>query len=434
MIRSLMWMLAVVIGVGVAEAKGPNVVVILSDDQAWTDYGFMGHEQIKTPHLDKLAKESLTFARGYVPASLCRPSLATLVTGLYPHQHLIVGNDPAPPKGTTRNQAESSKEYRALREKLNSRILDQPRVPQLLGEAGYISFQSGKWWEGNFSQGGFTQGMTRGFPQPGGRHGDDGLKIGRNGMEPVLKFIDQAAEADKPFFLWYAPMMPHQPHNPPQRLLDKYLDKSPSKHVATYWAMCDWFDETCGQLLDHLDQKGLKNDTLVVYVCDNGWIQQPDKATYDDRSKRSRYDGGTRTPIMLRWPGHVTPKMDRENLASSIDLAPTILQACGLKPSEAMQGINLLDEKAVSSRHTLFGEIFDHDVPNLDDPTQSLQDRWCIQDYWKMIVPNPAVVGRDQVELYDLKADPHEKKNLAAGQPQRVAEMQKQLDTWWMGK
>ncbi|HEX6987049.1 MAG TPA: sulfatase-like hydrolase/transferase, partial [Planctomycetaceae bacterium] len=90
---------------GPAFAAGPdrpNVVMIISDDQAWTDYGFMGHEIIETPHLDRLAAESATFVNGYVPTSLCRPSLATLLSGLYPHQHKIAGNDP--PKGTDRRE------------------------------------------------------------------------------------------------------------------------------------------------------------------------------------------------------------------------------------------------------------------------------------------------------------------------------------------
>src|SRR5690606_35500232 len=85
-----------IFGSGVVAADRPNIVMILSDDQAWTDYGFMGHKVIATPHLDQLASESATFLNGYVPTSLCRPSLATLISGLYPHQHKITGNDPLP--------------------------------------------------------------------------------------------------------------------------------------------------------------------------------------------------------------------------------------------------------------------------------------------------------------------------------------------------
>src|SRR5690606_22332762 len=130
-----------------------------------------------------------------------------------------------------------------------------PTLPKRLAERGYQSFQSGKWWEGSFRRGGFTQGMTRGFPEPRGRHGDDGLKIGRRGMRPVFRFIDSAVQQQKPFFLWYAPMMPHALHNPPERLLEKYRSKVDSLSVAKYYAMCEWFDETCGRLIRYIDKK-----------------------------------------------------------------------------------------------------------------------------------------------------------------------------------
>ena len=115
-------------------ARPPNVVMIISDDQAWTDFGFMGHEEIQTPHLDALAARSLVFERGYVPSSLCRPSLATMITGLYPHEHGITGNDP--PKG-------------AARERMLRHIDAAQTLPKLLAPLGYESLQTSKWWEGN---------------------------------------------------------------------------------------------------------------------------------------------------------------------------------------------------------------------------------------------------------------------------------------------
>ena len=281
--------------VSLADDSQPNVILIIADDQAWTDYGFMGHRIIRTPNLDQLAARSALFTRGYVPTALCRPSLATLVTGLYAHQHKSTGNDPshalAPP---------NSPEYARLREQLISHIDRQPTLPKLLGTKGYLSHQSGKWWEGSYQRGGFTHGMTRGFPQPGGRHGDDGLKIGREGMEPVFRFVDEAAGQQKPFFLWYAPFLPHTPHTPPERLLAKYLDQVDSPFVAKYYAMCEWFDETCGQLVDYLDKKGLTQNTLIVYVGDNGWIQDPAANGYAPRpGGRERREARSRGDALL---------------------------------------------------------------------------------------------------------------------------------------
>ncbi|MFP6672077.1 MAG: sulfatase-like hydrolase/transferase, partial [Pirellulaceae bacterium] len=221
-------------------ASKPNVVLIISDDQSWTDYSFMKHPVIKTPSLDQLARQSATFTRGYVPIALCRPSLATMITGLYPHQHKISGNDPTKPAGKTRQQLAQDKGYAQQRAELISHIDKHITIPRLLKPAGYLSHQSGKWWEGSFQRGGFTHGMTRGFPKPGGRHGDDGLKIGREGMKPIFDFIDMSVEEEKPFFVWYAPFLPHTPHNPPQRLLKKYQAAGRPVALAKYYAMCEW--------------------------------------------------------------------------------------------------------------------------------------------------------------------------------------------------
>src|SRR5688572_19703136 len=164
----------------------PNVVMILGDDQAWTDFGFMGHPTIRTPNLDKLASQSLVFTRGYVPTSLCRASLASMITGLYPHEHAITSNDP--PKGTDRTL-------------MLKHIQAHPTLPRLLAAQGYQCLQTGKWWEGNPKLGGFTHSMTHGDPSRTGRHGDEGLKIGRQGLTPIEGFLSERGE--KPFFIWY---------------------------------------------------------------------------------------------------------------------------------------------------------------------------------------------------------------------------------------
>jgi len=385
----------------------------------------MGHPVIQTPHLDKLASQSLVFERGYVPDSLCRASLATMVTGLFPHQHKITSNDPPRPG----NQSpEGNATFLRQRQQMIDYIDRVPTLPRMLAEKGYLSHQSGKWWEGNHSRGGFTHGMTHGDPARRGRHGDEGLKIGREGLQPIFDFIAEAD--DKPFFLWYAPFLPHAPHTPPERLLSKYIDKTDSLPIARYWAMCEWFDETCGELLDHLDEKNLSDNTLVLFVVDNGWIQRPDNNGYAPRSKRSQYDGGVRTPIMVRWPGHVEPARS-ESLASSIDLVPTALASCGLKPTSDMQGINLLDARAVAARNTIYGEIFEHNAVDIHSPLSSLDYRWCVDGSWKLIEPHAANVPDGQVELYNLETDPHEHMNLAAAQSDRVKQLEAKIDRWW---
>ena len=410
-----------------SSAKPPNIVLIISDDQSWTDYSFMGHEAIETPNIDRLAKQSRLFKRGYVPSSLCCPSLASMITGLYPHQTKITGNEPPMPPG-----GRDSEQYRKQVQECVSFIDDLPTLPRLLAKRGYVSHQSGKWWQGHYSRGGFTHGMTHGDPKRGGRHGDVGLKIGREGMDEIFDFIEDAG--DKPFFIWYAPFLPHTPHNPPKPLLDKYAKKTESKFIARYWAMCEWFDETCGQLLDHLDEKKLADDTIVLYVTDNGWIQRADNGRYAPRSKRSQYDGGLRTPIMVRWPNKVKPE-DRPELANSIDLAPTILKACGLAPTKEMQGIDLLDDTALAKRKSTYGAIYLHNAVDIHKPSANLTYRWLINGDWKLILPHKENVTtkakhRDtgETELYNLAKDPHERNNLAKARQGRTKRLAKQLN------
>ncbi|MFM1918968.1 MAG: Arylsulfatase precursor [Candidatus Hydrogenedentota bacterium] len=388
----------------------PNVVMIISDDQAWNDYGFMGHEAIKTPHLDRLASEGMLYTRGYVPGSLCRCSLATLATGLYPHQHGITSNDP--PDGVDR--------HAMLRF-----IEAASTLPALLARQGYASLQTGKWWEGNYQLGGFTHGMTHGDPKRGGRHGDEGLKIGREGLEPIKKFLDETK--DKPFFLWYAPFLPHEPHNPPERLLAQYRAEGRPENVAKYWAMCAWFDETIGELLGLLEAEGKRENTMVVYVGDNGWVANPNGPGFDDRSKRSPYDAGLRTPIIVHWPGRIEPRRDDVTPVLSLDLVPTILRACGAEVTSDMPGVDLLSGKA-KERKRIFGEVFTHDAVDLDHPERSLLYRWCVDDEWKLILPQDTAVP---AELYRITVDPFEQNNLAAEEPGRVKKMSEAIEAWW---
>ncbi|MDG1132426.1 MAG: sulfatase [Opitutales bacterium] len=419
--------------------KSPNVLYILSDDQAWTDYGFMGHPQIKTPHLDKLANESVLFERGYVPTALCRPSLVTLVNGQYAHKHGVTGNDPSPKNYSPKD----GKNYNQKRAKLISYLDKFDTLPKLLGEKGYLSHQSGKWWEGNFKHGGFTHGMTRGFPKSGGRHGDDGLKIGREGLQAIEEFVDHTMEEKKPFFLWYGVFLPHTPHNPPERLLKPYRDMGLPLPIAKYYANCTWFDETCGQLIDILEERNLRDDTLIVYVTDNGWINRTDKSAYAPRSKQTPYEGGIRTPIMFSWPNGKLKNGTRKDVVSSIDLFPTVLAATRARTPEALPGLNLLEnlktEKPIK-RKGIFGESFAHDIADIENPEDSLLFRWTIEGNWKLLLTYDGEVNRYKTthpreekrpQLFNLLKDPKEENNLAEQNPDVVAKLVAKIDNWW---
>lgn len=403
----------------------PNVVLIVSDDQAWSDYGFMGHPHLKTPNLDRLAAESLTFRRGYVPSSLCCPSLATILTGRFPHQHKITSNDPPLVPGLAGKNFHQSEAFQAGRERMNQHMQAVATLPGVLKDNGYLTLQTGKFWQGHYSHGGFTHGMTR-----GDRHGDDGLQIGRNTMKPIEEFIDAAGQEKKPWMIWYAPMLPHDPHNAPAKYLERTKPLAPSETVAKYWANVEWFDQTVGDLLSILESRALSQNTIVLYVTDNGWIQDPAHPRYAPKSKQSPYEGGVRTPIMVRWIGKVAPG-ESQDLAHSIDLMPTILKALGVGLPEGLPGIDLLDPQATAARKMIFGECFTHNAINLDVPQENLRWRWAIRGKWKLIIPNPSIEKEGVLELYDLDADPTEERNLAKSNLQLVEDLGDEIDKWW---
>lgn len=430
----------------------PNIIFVISDDQSYDDYGFMGHEHIETPHIDQLAKESLTFTKGYASAPLCSPSLASIITGLYAYQHGITGNDPVVayegPKSSPRPAGVDtfpSKSYPEQRNKayqtLAANFYKNKLLTQTLAENGYRSFQTGKWWVGSAEDAGFDQGMTHGDYKRGGRHGDEGLKIGRQGLQPIYDFIE---ESEDPFFVWYAPFLPHTPHTPPKDLEEKYLKIAPSPTVAKYWAMVEWFDQTVGDLEGYLKEKGLDENTIIVYTCDNGWIQSVDSKAYAPRSKRSPFEGGIRTPIMFKYPQKIAPELDQTNVISNVDIVPTIHQLLGLETKD-LPGIDVLDKAAVQNRKTVFAEAYNHDITNINKPTESILYKIAVEKEWKLLIPNREMITKadptygenragfyaNEVQLFNLVDDPLELKNVAEDYPKEVARLSQKINTWW---
>ena len=290
--------------------------------------------------------------------------------------------------------------------------------------------------------------MTHGDPLRGGRHGDAGLKIGREGMLPVTDFIDLSIAAEKPFFVWYAPFLPHSPHNPPERLLSKYSQSGLPPDVTKYYAMCEWFDETCGQLLDYLDAKKIADNTLVIYIADNGWAAPSTNANdpnqklwkrYAQRSKSSPYENGIRTPIMICWPRQVKPARVRD-FAHAIDLFPTIAAAANVAAPETLPGINLLDTHARQNRRRVFGVCHSTHNMTIGDPDDTLQYVWCIENDWKLLVRhhgkdttryrNLHVWDKAESRLFDLGSDPNETADVSADHQQVVARLRAAIEAW----
>ncbi len=430
--RTLQFMLAIFLTAMLSPyacAQQPNVVFLLSDDQGWMDYSFMDHPHIKTPNIDQLAKAGILYERGYVTAPLCRPSLASIVTGMYPHQTRIRGNDPLMPSGTNWRSPKHKPLSLKLRNRMTAPMKEHPSFVKILKDNGYATLQTGKWWEGDPKDHGFTDAMTHGDHMRGGRHGDKGLDIGRKTMKPIYDFVDAAKANEQPFFIWYGVFLPHSPHNAPDRLYNKYKDLAPDEPTARYWANVEWLDEGCGQIIDHLKKNGQYENTIFVYTCDNGWVQDPNKKNRSIRSKRQPVEAGIRTPIFITQEGKIQPLRDKETLASNIDIGPTILKACGIEPPPEMTGLDLRDTASLQKRNRVFVDVYQHDsdLDQLDNLKSGLIARVVIDGWDKLIA------GPNKKRLFDLKTDPDDRKDLSDGNEEKVAELSRLIDQWIAG-
>ncbi len=427
-----------------AETARPNVVLIVSDDHNWRDYSFTGENPyVATPNIDALAREGVLFSRAYTPTSICRPSLAGLFTGLHAVTTGITGNDPAPRGAAFPDSFEN--------ELVRRNVELHATLPRILGELGYRSLQTGKWWEGDYRRAGFDAGFTTdasrhlAFLAP--------ASIGRAGLGPIEDFVRDAARDGVPFFVSYAPLLPHTPHTPPARFRDRYAAWVASGEItgneADYYAMVDWLDDTVGRLRELLrategrNGRSLDDDTLYVYAVDNGWrplrtgSQLPVGAP---KAKRSPFDDGVRGPLILHLAGRVTDgrpiarKLGDTRLASTLDVLPTVLAVLGSRartPALA-QGIDLTTE----SRRRVYGASYDVEIPVSsgselvhDQRERARTSRWLIEGRWKLIVFDGN--ADDGVQLYDVLADPGETANRAGEEPDRVAELTHRLDAWW---
>jgi arylsulfatase A-like enzyme len=452
-------------------AMSPNVIFILSDDQGWYDYGFMQRPGVdkaavdlnpsipqvaKTPAIDRLADEGLAFIHGY-SAPVCRPALASVITGTYLQQHWVTGNDLVNFRGAGNTRIDDTT--------VEARMQVLHPLPRtLFNELGYTSFQTGKWWEGHHNNGGFTHGDTvnsiasgtaplqwsgGSIPSYGrARHGDWGLMTGRvdyvndipapahpipyaNTVQTVTDFINVQVAADQPFFLWYAPFLPHDPFDPPAGLLAKYTALGLNSTDAKYYANIERFDGGVGAILDHLDSKGIADNTIIILICDNGRALD-----FITKGKLTAYDSGVRSPIIIRWPdrikpgGAIEPQIIRTPV-DMVDMVPTVHHALGLPVFPEMRGVDLLDPAAVASRDTVCGSDHNVEILTLSDPTESLESRFAVRDGWKLILSTTGT--KELYHLYDgsTPVDPHETNNLAVSNPQLVSELSLEIVNWY---
>jgi arylsulfatase A-like enzyme len=429
-------------GGGEAPPDLPNIVMIIGDDHGWPYAGFMGDAVVKTPHLDALADEGIVFTTGYNTASSCRPSLRSLLTGLHPLQ------------------------WRARRQELRAegrgepgveRIRDFATLPRLLGTRGYASFQGGKYWEGSYAGGGFTAGMaTLTEPVPRGspawalnRAGGSSLELGRSTLQPLWDFLEEQRE--RPFLVWYAPKLPHTPHDAGAEFAAQYADLPLSEAARAYYANITRLDATVGEIVAKLEQLGLRDDTLLVYLSDNGWQQgprepNPVKALGGPKGKSSMYELGFRTPVVFNWPGRLEGPLRRDDLVDAVDVFATLLDFAGVEPPRDVEGVSLrpvLEGGGSSPRRAIIGSMISLRPPRSGEPAAASPEplvrterAYFLRDAtWHYIwyAQHAQFGDRRPEELYKIAEDPWEEKDVAGEHPELVGRFRADIERWLEG-
>ena len=417
------------------DTKLPNIVLIIGDDHGYPYFGFMGADYVKTPNMDALASSGAMFKNGYVPDNHCRPSLATLVTGMLPIDYNNDVKQLILKEGIVDANLKREFSHNAMRH--------FSTLPKILKKKGYKSFQGGKWWEFHYENGGFDEGMTIGWTKEERKSegwfrkfmGGYGLELARATMEPVYDFIDKNLE--NPFFLWYAPELPHYPFDAPEKYYDIYKDKDMTESAKRYYANCTWFDDCVGELIYYLKKVGEYENTFFIYVNDNGWEQTPDQEFWNDpmrshnggdKGKLSLFDQSFRTPIIFSWDGMIKRDVQLNHLIHSSDIPATILDYLGIVIPRNFHGKsykNAIDGNDFSGREEILGNITT--TRSFDDmmgkPTEGYWIRnedWFFN--WK--------TTEEEINLFDMKTDQNNDNNLSDQKPEIVKTMIEKIKIW----
>jgi arylsulfatase A-like enzyme len=453
---TLVVVLAVACVAAAAEPAPPNIVVIVADDLGWNDVGYHGSE-ISTPHLDRLAAEGVELDRFYVQPT-CSPTRASLMTGKSSLRLGVV-------RPISKNEE--------LGLPLSERLL-----PEYLRDAGYQTAMAGKWHLGHVEKRYFPH--MRGFDSfyghaTGGigywdhNHGGghdwqrDGKTLREEGYSTHL-IADEAVrivrerDPEKPLFLYAAFNAPHLPNEAPPEALARYAELT-SVHRQGHAAMVSELDTAIGRILAAIDAEEMREETLVWFFSDNGGLNPN---AYGDGTRRlvdglvgifgrplptqaleflranveegasdntplrggkmTVYEGGVRVPAIVRWPGHVEIGLT-ESRATVQDVLPTILEAAAADPAPAPDGRSLLAQLAGESSAS---EPADYAVTALESTA-------LYRGPWKLVLPAPGLFSDEPPELYHVVDDPGETRDLAAENPDRVAELRAAAEAWPRG-
>ena len=414
-----------------ASAKQPNVLIIITDDQGYGDLSIHGNTHLQTPHIDRLGAEGVRFDRFYVN-SFCAPTRAALLTGRWPLRtgcHGVTHNREAmKPSEVTMAEALHDGGYRSACIGKWHNGEQYPFTPQGQGYDEFFGFNNGHW--SNY----FDPVLLRGSqPEQTKGYITDVL------TNEAMKFI--TANQAKPFFCYLAYNAPHSPYQVPDKYFDKFKAKGFDNKVAAFYGMCENLDDNVGRLLAHLESLKLADDTIVLFLTDNGGTAGVKTYNAGMRGgKTSVHEGGTRVPLFVRWPAANWQPHFVKAIVSHIDLFPTLLDLCGVKAPAGpkVDGLTLrpLLEKADPGtwpKRTLF-------THNPIDETNKFPGAVRTQRY-RLVreIKGPAGGSNAKAndasatpwQLYDMESDPSETKNIAADHPDIVKQLGDQYDAWF---
>lgn len=418
---------------GDAPDARPNIVLILTDDQGYGDVGIHGNERIRTPHLDRFAREGIEMTRFYV-SPVCAPTRASLMTGRYYYRSGVIH--------TSRGGAKMHGGETTIAERLRA--------------AGYRTGIFGKWHLGdNYPLRPMDQGFEESLIHKAGGIGQnpnpetndyfDDVVL-RNG-EPVRlqgyctdAFFEAAAafaaaEDPRPFFLYLPTNAPHTPLLVGEEYWRPYAARGLDETTARVYGMVENIDDNLGRLLAALEKSGRRGNTLIVFLSDNG--PQQERYTAGLRGRKSMvYEGGIRALSFWQWPDRWREPRREPRIAAHIDVAPTLLAAAGAQPREpAFDGANLLpllDGGAGPPERRLFFQCHRGLTPTLYRNAAVVTQRY-------KLVMNPLTFSGEAQDigallppaLYDVAEDPGEQRNVAAAQPRIVADLASAYEAWF---
>jgi arylsulfatase A-like enzyme len=412
-------------------ASKPNIVHIVADDLGWKDVGFNGATDIKTPNIDALASGGAKFSQFYVQP-MCTPTRAALMTGRYPFRYGLQTLVIPGPAGFGLDTSEFL-------------------MPQCLKDAGYSTAIIGKWHLGHADMKYWPK--QRGFDYQYGAmigeldynsHSDAGVLDWFRNNKPVneegyttqllgkdaVKYIGEQSK-DKPFYLYLTFNAPHTPYQAPQDYIDRYKDiQEPTRRI--YAGMVTCLDDEIGKVVAALDEKGLRENTLILFHSDNGGTTNAmfagqmadlsktklpcDNGPYRD-GKGSLFEGGCRVAACANWPGKIKAQTV-DGIIHAVDIYPTIAALAGASTAKCkpMDGVNVWETIAEGKTSPRTEVIY-----NVEPFRGAVrQGDWKL--IWRTLIPT-------SVDLYNIAEDPFEKNNIAAAHPDKVAAMQQRLNS-----